>query len=41
MKRNTLAKVLQSLQTMQHEITIDPPVAQRARAAVERMIAVG
>lgn len=41
MKRNTLPKVLHSLQTMQHEITIDPLVAQRARAAVERMIAVG
>jgi quinolinate synthase len=41
MKRNTLPKVLHSLQNMQHEITIDPHVAQRARAAVDRMIAVG
>jgi quinolinate synthase len=41
MKRNTLPKVLHSLQSMQHEISIDQHVAQRARAAVERMIAVG
>jgi quinolinate synthase len=38
MKRNTLAKVLHSLQTMQHEVTVDPQVAQRARAAVQRML---
>ncbi len=38
MKRNTLPKVLHSLQTMQYEVTIDPHVAQRARAAVERML---
>lgn len=38
MKRNTLPKVLHSLQTMQYEVTVDPQVAQRARAAVERML---
>ncbi len=38
MKRNTLPKVLHSLQTMQHEVTIDPEIALRARTAVERMI---
>jgi quinolinate synthase len=38
MKRNTLPKVLHSLETMQYEVTVDPAVAQRARAAVERML---
>ena len=40
MKRITLDKVLTSLQTMTHEVTIDPAIATRARAAVERMLAV-
>ncbi|MFN2448164.1 MAG: quinolinate synthase NadA [Candidatus Baltobacteraceae bacterium] len=39
MKRNTLPKILHSLQMMQHEVTIDPAVAVRARAAVDRMLA--
>ncbi|HVA34252.1 MAG TPA: quinolinate synthase NadA [Candidatus Baltobacteraceae bacterium] len=39
MKRNTLPKVLHSLQAMEYEVTIDPAIAQRARAAVERMLA--
>lgn len=38
MKRNSLPKILHSLQTMQYEVTIDPAVAERARAAVERML---
>lgn len=38
MKRNTLPKVLHSLQAMQYEVTVDPQIAQRARAAVERML---
>jgi quinolinate synthase len=38
MKRNTLPKVLHSLQTMQYEVTVDPHVAERARAAVQRML---
>jgi quinolinate synthase len=40
MKRNTLPKVLHSLQTMQYEVTVDPIVASRARIAVERMLSV-
>ena len=41
MKRNTLAKIRHALETMTNEVTIDPDVAERARAAVERMLAVG
>lgn len=39
MKRITLPKILRSLETMTHEIRIDPVIAERARAAIERMIA--
>jgi quinolinate synthase len=38
MKRNTLPKVLHSLETMQYEVTIAPEIAQRARKAVEQML---
>jgi quinolinate synthase len=38
MKRNTLPKILHSLETMQYEVTIDPSVAARARRAVDRML---
>jgi quinolinate synthase len=38
MKRNTLPKIAHSLQTMQYAVTIDPQIARRARAAVERML---
>lgn len=38
MKRNTLPKILHSLQAMEYEVTIDPRVAARARNAVERML---
>ena len=38
MKRNTLPKVLHSLQAMEYEVTIEPEIAQRARRAVERML---
>jgi quinolinate synthase len=38
MKRNTLPKVLRALQTLEPQITIDPNVSERARAAVQRMI---
>lgn len=38
MKRNTLPKVLESLQKMQFEVTVDPAIAGRARRAVERML---
>jgi quinolinate synthase len=41
MKRITLPKVLRSLETMTHEVTVDAAVAARAKAAVERMLAVG
>ncbi len=38
MKRITLPNILHALQTMTHEVTVDPAVADRARAAVEAMI---
>lgn len=40
MKKITLRKIRRALETMQHEITIDPAVAAPARRAVERMLAV-
>ncbi|HXM00671.1 MAG TPA: quinolinate synthase NadA [Rhizomicrobium sp.] len=40
MKRITLQGVLRSLQTMTHEVIVDPAIAAPARAAVERMLAV-
>jgi quinolinate synthase len=40
MKRITLPKIRRALETMQEEVTIDPTLAERARAAVERMLAV-
>ncbi|MBV8799087.1 MAG: quinolinate synthase NadA [Alphaproteobacteria bacterium] len=39
MKRITLPGILHSLETMTHEVTVDPAIASRARAAVERMLA--
>ena len=41
MKRITLPKILNSLQTMTVEVTINPAVAVHARKSVERMLAVG
>ena len=41
MKRITLPKILESLRTLRHEVHVDPEVAERAKAAVERMLAVG
>jgi quinolinate synthase len=38
MKRITLPKILDALVEMWHEVVVDPAVAARARAAVERMI---
>jgi len=38
MKRITLPKIRRALETMQHEVTIDPAVATPARRAVERML---
>ncbi|AHJ65048.1 Quinolinate synthase [Granulibacter bethesdensis] len=40
MKRVTLANIRHSLETMTHEVTIDASVADRARQAVERMLAI-
>ncbi|MBO0734116.1 MAG: quinolinate synthase NadA [Methylocapsa sp.] len=40
MKRITLGKIRRALETMQHEVEIDPAVAVAARRAVERMLAV-
>jgi quinolinate synthase len=40
MKQITLPKIRESLETMTHEVTVDPAVAERARLSVERMLAV-
>src|SRR5438874_6110051 len=40
MKRITLPKIRRTLETLTHEVTIDPAVAMGARRAVERMLAV-
>jgi quinolinate synthase len=40
MKRITLPKIRHALETMTHEVTIDPALADRARLSVERMLAV-
>jgi quinolinate synthase len=39
MKRITLPKIRHALETMRHEVTIEPAVARAARRAVERMLA--
>ena len=41
MKRITLANIQQSLETFEPAVEINPLVAERARVAVERMLAVG
>ena len=41
MKRITLANIYESLQTLEPRVEIDPGVAERARTAVERMLAIG
>jgi quinolinate synthase len=40
MKRITLPGIRRALETMRHEVTIDPAVARSARRAVERMLVV-
>jgi len=40
MKRITLEGILHSLRTMTHEVVVDPVVAARARAPIDRMLAV-
>jgi quinolinate synthase len=41
MKVTTLPKVATALERLQHEITVAPDVAARARRAIERMVAIG
>jgi quinolinate synthase len=41
MKVTTLPKVLSSLQTLDYRITVPPEVADKARRAIERMVAIG
>ncbi|MGH7047439.1 MAG: quinolinate synthase NadA [Stellaceae bacterium] len=41
MKRITLPKIRKALETMSHEVTVEPAIAARARQAVERMLAIG
>ncbi len=41
MKRITLPRILQSLERMEHRVEVEPQIAERARVAVERMLAVG
>ncbi len=41
MKRITLSNIRDSLATMTHQVEIDPAIAERARAAVTRMLEVG
>src|SRR5689334_11427096 len=41
MKVTTLPKVLRSLENLEHHITVHPDVADKARKAIERMIAIG
>ncbi len=40
MKRISLAGIRRSLETLTHEVTIDPSMAARARLAVERMLSI-
>lgn len=40
MKQITLPKIRRTLETMRHEVTIDPTVAAPARRAVERMLGI-
>jgi quinolinate synthase len=41
MKRITLGNIRHALETMTHEVTVAPEIADKARAAVERMLAIG
>ncbi len=41
MKRITLPKILRALQTMEHQIEIEPAIAESARRAVRRMVELG
>ncbi|MCG8457114.1 MAG: quinolinate synthase NadA, partial [Holophagales bacterium] len=41
MQRITLPKILRSLETLEHEVVVEPEMAERARRSVERMLEVG
>jgi quinolinate synthase len=41
MNRITLPKIRRALETLTHEVVIEPALARRARAAIERMLVVG
>jgi quinolinate synthase len=41
MKRITLERILHSLETMTVEVTVDPAIAERAKASVDRMLVIG
>jgi quinolinate synthase len=41
MKRITLQNIRHALETMTHEVTVAPEIAEKARRSVERMLAVG
>ncbi len=41
MKVTTMEKVRDSLVEMQHRVTVEPEIADRARLAIERMVAIG
>src|SRR5215471_15276892 len=41
MKRITLPKIRRALETMSHEVTVPPEIADKARRSVERMLAIG
>jgi quinolinate synthase len=41
MKRITLPGIRRALERMEHRVEVEPGVAQRARVAVERMLAIG
>jgi quinolinate synthase len=41
MKRITLPGIVHSLERLEHRVEVDPKVALRAKAAVDRMLAVG
>jgi quinolinate synthase len=41
MKMITLEKLRDSLRDWQHEVTVEPEIAARARLAIERMVAIG
>ena len=41
MKVTTLPKVLNSLEKLEHHITVDPAIAAKARKAIDRMVSIG